>query len=116
MNVRAVEMNADRSSRFPLDGEHFTLTLQTVARLVRNFGNQSSREIVMSQKYSRISRLALAAAGAVALSAGSAFASQGPGGGMGTASSLTQIAMAVIVYGASALVIGTGLIGAVRRR
>jgi len=35
---------------------------------------------------------------------------------MGTASSLTQIAMAVIVYGASALVIGAGLIGAVRRR
>jgi hypothetical protein len=60
-------------------------------------------------------RLAIAAC-AVLLPAGSAFASQGPGGGMGTASSLTQIAMAVIVYGASALVIGTGLIGAVRRR
>jgi hypothetical protein len=70
----------------------------------------------MSRKNSRISRLAFAAAGALALSAGSALASQGPGGGMGTASSLTQIAMAVIVYGASALVIGTGLIGALRRR
>jgi ABC-type sugar transport system substrate-binding protein len=71
---------------------------------------------MMSRKQSRMSRLALTAACAVALSAGSAFASQGPGGGMGTASSLTQIAMAVIVYGASALIVGTGLIGALRRR
>jgi len=45
-----------------------------------------------------------------------AFASQGPGGGQGTAGSLTQLAMAILVYGASALVIGTGLIGAMRRR
>lgn len=45
-----------------------------------------------------------------------AFASQGPGGGMGGASPFTQLAMAIIVYGASALVVGTGLIGAVRRR
>jgi hypothetical protein len=115
MNARAVKMNADRVRRFPLDGEHFTLTLQTVARLVRNFANQSHGEIVMFLKNSRIS-CAIAAACARALSAGSAFASQGPGGGMGAASSLTQIAMAVIVYGASALIIGTGLIGAVRRR
>jgi hypothetical protein len=51
-----------------------------------------------------------------ALWAGAAFASQGPGGGPGTASGFTQLAMAIIVYGASALVVGTGLIGAVRRR
>jgi hypothetical protein len=48
--------------------------------------------------------------------AGAAFASQGPGGGMGTASSFTQLAMAILVYGAAALVICTGLIGAARRR
>ena len=33
-----------------------------------------------------------------------ALASQGPGGGMGTASHFTQMAMAVIVYGLSAIV------------
>ena len=44
-----------------------------------------------------------------------AFASQGPGGGSGTASSFIQLTMAILVYGAAALVIGTGLIGAVRR-
>jgi hypothetical protein len=45
-----------------------------------------------------------------------ALASQGPGTGPGTASGLTQIAMAVIVYGTSALVIAAGLVGAARRR
>ncbi len=46
----------------------------------------------------------------------SALASQGPGGGMGTAGNFTQVAMAVLVYGASALIVGAGLIGALRRR
>jgi hypothetical protein len=44
------------------------------------------------------------------------LASQGPGGGPGTASHFIQLAMAIIVYGTSALVVGTGLIGAIRRR
>jgi hypothetical protein len=73
-----------------------------------------SREIDMSRQPSQISRLAVATC-AVLLPAASAFASQGPGGGMGTASNLTQMAMAVIVYGASALIVGAGLIGALRR-
>ena len=46
---------------------------------------------------------------------GTALASQGPGAGMGTATGFTQLAMAVLVYGASALVVGAGLIGAIRR-
>jgi hypothetical protein len=48
--------------------------------------------------------------------AGAALASQGPGGAPGTASSFTQLAMAIIVYGTSAIVVGAGLIGAARRR
>ncbi len=64
----------------------------------------------------RISQCTLAAAGAaILLWAGEAFASQGPGGGLGTASNFTQLAMAIIVYGTSALVVGSGLIGAARR-
>jgi hypothetical protein len=47
---------------------------------------------------------------------GQSLASQGPGGGPGAAGGLTQIAMAIIVYGTSALVVGAGLIGAARRR
>jgi hypothetical protein len=35
---------------------------------------------------------------------------------MGTASSFTQTAMAVLVYGVAALIIGAGLIGALRRQ
>jgi hypothetical protein len=44
-----------------------------------------------------------------------ALASRGPGVGPGTASGFMQMAMAILVYGAAALVIGTGLIGALRR-
>jgi hypothetical protein len=65
-----------------------------------------------------IARIAVAAASTLAalMWANQVFASQGPGGGPGTASGFTQLAMAIIVYGSSALVVGAGLIGAVRRR
>jgi hypothetical protein len=80
---------------------------------VRSFRNQSSREIVMSRKKSLVLSAAIAAA--LLLPAG-ALASQGPGGGIGAAGNFTQIAMAILVYGASALIVGAGLIGALRRR
>jgi hypothetical protein len=69
------------------------------------------------RKISGISQCTLTAASVVAtlLWADQAFASQGPGGGLGTASNFTQIAMAIIVYGTSALVVGGGLIGAARK-
>jgi hypothetical protein len=57
----------------------------------------------------------LAIAGSVLLDASSALASQGPGVEGGTASPLTQLVMAILVYGASALIVGAGLIGALRR-
>jgi hypothetical protein len=62
----------------------------------------------------RIAALALAAT-SIALTSNAALASQGPGTSAGTASSLTQLAMAILVYGTSALVVGAGLIGALRR-
>jgi len=46
----------------------------------------------------------------------SVLAAQGPGTGPGTAGGLTQLAMAIIVYGSSALVVAAGLIGAARGR
>ena len=72
----------------------------------------------MSCKTFSVSRYAFAAAtaGAVLMAAGSADASQGPGGGPGTASALTQLTMAILVYGTSALIVGAGLIGAARKR
>ena len=76
----------------------------------------SSRRMASSRKLPRISHAAFAASAACLLWANAAFASQGPGGGPGAASSFTQLAMAIIVYGTSALVVGIGLIGAVRRR
>jgi hypothetical protein len=62
----------------------------------------------------RIAAGALAAT-SIALASNAALASQGPGTSAGTASSLTQLAMAIVVYGACALVVGAGLIGALRR-
>jgi hypothetical protein len=52
---------------------------------------------------------------AALLSSEAIFASQGPGGGPGTASPFTQRAMAVIVYGGSAALVGAGLLGALRK-
>jgi hypothetical protein len=113
MNVRAAKMNAVRASRFRFM-KNISHEVSKPARV--SFVAPLSRwEILMSRQKTRIPRFALAAC-AVLLPIGSALASQGPGGGMGTASSLTQAVMAVIVYGASALLIGTGLIGALRRR
>jgi hypothetical protein len=63
-----------------------------------------------------VSHFVYAAAAAGMFCSGGALASQGPGAGPGTASSFIQLAMAVIVYGASGLVIGAGLIGAARQR
>src|SRR6476646_4200744 len=74
------------------------------------------QEIVMTSSCMRRSK-SLAAMAAASFVAGvswanAALGSQGPGGGMGTAGHLTQVAMAILVYGASALVVGIGLIGA----
>ena len=58
---------------------------------------------------------AAALAGSV-ISIDVALASQGPGGGMGTASHLTQMLMALAVYGTTGAVVAAGLIGALRQR
>ncbi|WP_375785958.1 hypothetical protein ACE10Z_42245 [Bradyrhizobium sp. Pha-3] len=60
--------------------------------------------------------LGVAALAGSLISTDVALASQGPGGGMGTASHLTQMLMALAVYGTVGVVVAAGLIGAVRRR
>jgi hypothetical protein len=80
-------------------------------------GSHLTLSVASFRKMPRLSRLAFCTAPAVAalLSASSVLASQGPGGGPGTASSFTQLVMAIVVYGTSALVVGAGLIGMARR-
>jgi hypothetical protein len=105
--------------------QHFQRAFQNRYRLSSvSSENFSSQEIVMAssrktpaRKMLGRSRFVFATAPAIValLSAGYALASQGPGGGPGTASSFTQLAMAIIVYGTAALVVGAGLIGAARR-
>jgi hypothetical protein len=60
-------------------------------------------------------RIATLTLGTALIVSDTALASQGPGTSSGTASSMTQLAMAILVYGASALVVGAGLIGALRK-
>lgn len=62
----------------------------------------------------RTAALALAVT-SMLLASDIALASQGPGTSAGTASHFTQLAMAIIVYGTSALIVGAGLIGALRK-
>jgi hypothetical protein len=98
----------------------FTRVRKTAVDWRRIFCSSLSQEIVMTSSCMRasISRAAFAAISIVAAAAwtDAAVASQGPGGGMGTASHLTQLAMAIIVYGTSAMVVGAGLIGVARGR
>lgn len=59
-------------------------------------------------------RISGAAITASLLGASAALAAQGPGVEGGTATPLTQLVMAILVYGASAAIVGAGLIGALR--
>lgn len=60
-------------------------------------------------------RTALATLAGSIMLADAALASQGPGGGMGTASHLTQMLMSFAVYGATAIIAAVALIAATRR-
>jgi hypothetical protein len=71
-------------------------------------------EVVMALAWKHGALAVVIAIGTLAVD--TAFAAQGPGTGAGTASSLTQTAMTIIVYGTSALVVGAGLIGALRKQ
>jgi hypothetical protein len=98
-----------KDANFPRDNS------QNRRRLVCVSSESVPQEIVMLSVAAN-PRIVGAAFGIVALSwANVALASQGPGTSVGTASPFTQLAMAVLVYGMSALVVGAGLIGALRR-
>jgi hypothetical protein len=114
-------MNARGANRFPFAPHHFHRTFFKTGIGCRPYLLEisSSQEIVMTsfRIRFRMSRSACATLSAATglLWVGAALASQGPGGGPGTAGGFTQLAMAIIVYGTAALVVGAGLIGAARR-
>ena len=63
------------------------------------------------------SRRAIVAVLLQALTSGNvAFASQGPGGGPGTASPTAQFVVAIVVYGGLAGIFAAGLIGSLKQR
>jgi hypothetical protein len=111
-------MNARLSARFlGRRGKIFAQQLKTDVGSLAYLLKASSQEIVMfSAATNRSARIAGAVSGIAVMSwVSAAMASQGPGGGMGTASNFIQVAMAALVYGLSALVVGAGLIGALRK-
>jgi hypothetical protein len=78
---------------------------------------QAQEEIAMGFNFRWRSCRAVAAGPLLALiSAPIALASQGPGGGPGTASASTQLVMAIVIYGGVALLFAAGLIGLLKRR
>jgi hypothetical protein len=78
---------------------------------------QAQEEIAMAFHLRWQSCRAVAAVPLLALiSAPIALASQGPGGGPGTASASTQLVMAIVIYGGVALLFAAGLIGLLKRR
>src|SRR6202022_1517711 len=110
--ARAGSRLAQQDSRDNFQNRHTLSSVSSESVTLQEIAMASSRTA------HRVSQFVFAATSALAslLWANAAFASQGPGGGPGTASSFTQLAMAIIVYGTSALVVGAGLIGAARRR
>ena len=63
-----------------------------------------------------LSRCAVAVLLTLTSAASTALASQGPGTGPGTASALTQLVMAIVVYGAVTLIMAAGLARLLMRR
>ena len=113
MDERASDMNAWGTGKLLSIRRNILCATKTSRQRRKYLLVERMQEMVMAQFQAlRISRLAITAS--VLLGASSALASQGPGAAGGTASPLTQLVMAILVYGASALVVGAGLIGALR--
>jgi hypothetical protein len=114
MNVRAANMNAALCVSVPsrrniLKPGWFSFVSSAA---------QVQQEAMMSDTRFCKSLSVLGAISAVValLPTDHALASQGPGGGPGTAGAITQLVMAILVYGASAAIVVAGLIGALRHR
>jgi len=109
-------MNAQATQRFlRARAEKLGAIFKTRVDYPRIFRKASLMEIAMPSASRKARCIGAASSLAASCWAGTALASQGPGTGMGTAGHFLQLAMAVLVYGISALVVGAGLIGAIRR-
>jgi hypothetical protein len=108
-------MNANGALRFPRDSR-FTAKTRVDYRRIFSSVSITAKAMTSLALCGRIFGAALGAASMTAVAGlfDPAIAAQGPGTNAGTASGATQLAMAVVVYGMSALVIAAGLIGAVR--
>ena len=112
----ASDINARLAFEFHRSAQDLISLLKTCPAAIRSLW-QAQEEIAMSHPLRWRSRHTASAAFMLALmTAPAALASQGPGGGPGTASPLTQTVMAIVVYGGVALILAAGLVGSLRRR
>jgi hypothetical protein len=108
--------NARLADRFHGPGKIYFVWHKTLPLCRRSLW-QAQEEIAMGFRLRWQSCRAVATAPLLALiGSHAALASQGPGGGPGTASPSTQLVMAIVVYGSAALLLAAGLIGALKRR
>jgi hypothetical protein len=109
-------MNAQATQQFPKNARRKSWRdFQNRRRLAAYLPKMSLMEAAMPSASRKARYIGAASSLAALIWAGSSLASQGPGTSIGTACHFTQVAMAVLVYGISALVVGAGLIGALRR-
>ena len=113
MDERAPDMNAEGMRQVPMRRRNIARADKTSRQRRTYLLVERMQEMAMPNlSGSRITRLVIAAS--LALGASSALAAQGPGVEAGAASPLTQFVMTILVYGASAAIVGAGLIGALR--
>jgi hypothetical protein len=113
MDERPPDANAEGTRQVPESRRNISGATKTGRQRRTYLLVERMQEMVMPNSSGlRISRLAIAAS--ILLGAGTALAAQGPGVEAGAASPFTQLVMAILVYGASAAIIGAGLLGALR--
>ncbi|WP_143201687.1 hypothetical protein [Bradyrhizobium sp. NAS96.2] len=117
MNICATIMNAGGARRFRRAARFFAQMRKTRHGLWSYLACSLLQEIAVTHTgtRSRVLRTAVATLTGSML-ADVALASQGPGGGMGTASHLTQMLMALAVYGTMGAIAAVALISATRQR
>jgi hypothetical protein len=96
--------------------QHFRCANKTNRQRSAYLLDDLMQEMVMAQSRNGLPISRLAVSTVALLGSEAALAAQGPGVEAGTASPFVQAVMAILVYGASALIVSVGLIGALRGR
>ncbi|MBR0898714.1 hypothetical protein JQ616_27470 [Bradyrhizobium tropiciagri] len=117
MNICATIMNAAGAIGFRHSDRFFAPLRKTRHRLPSYLARTLLQEIAVTQTGTcrRLLRTAVATLAGSIMIVDVALGSQGPGGGIGTANHLTQMLMAIAVYGTAGAIAAGAMIAAIRR-